>query len=112
MGKLFKELEVGDTLFVWWLDTLYGYPITLVYTNRPGINSVAVHPVSSQPMDPWMIIETENRWQTKIDIDYIESEAFIYGSDGPHEYKIIGTSKAAVKNITWHFTQTRETDTK
>ena len=100
MSKTFKELVVGDTLFVWWLDTLYGYPITEATLDKVKLTLEEDNETRVIPTDVFYHrIATKSGFARTIDSEFLDLEAFIYGSDGPHEYKIIGTSKAAVKNL-------------
>lgn len=79
MGKKFSELKCGDSVFIWWLNKLYEYQLDYI------------------DKDKYLAIKGGGLYF--LDADCLNTEAFIYGTDGWHEYKIFGTSKEAVKNF-------------
>lgn len=81
MGKKFSELKCGDSVFIWWLNKLYEYPFDCVY------------PANS------LYICIKGGGIYYLDADRLNAETFIYGTDGWHEYKILGTSKEAVRSL-------------
>ena len=95
MAKKFSELKAGDSVWIWWLNKLYEY----------GVQEL-------NPVKQFMITddgkaEIESNGEARLYLkggaefpiysDCTDTDAFIYGGDGWHEYKILGTSKESVR---------------
>lgn len=81
MGKKFSELKCGDSVFIWWVNKLYEYPIDSAYP----------------PNSSYICIKGGGIYY--LDAVRLNAETFIYETDGWHEYKILGTSKEAVRSL-------------
>lgn len=90
MGKKFSELKCGDSVFIWWVNKLYEYPFDCAYSAYGDIEYKAGEPLH---------IRIKGGGIYYLDADRLNAEAFIYGTDGWHEYKILGTSKEAVRDL-------------
>ena len=90
MGKKFLELKCGDSVFIWWLNKLYEYPFDCAY---PANGNMEYKPGDA------LYLRIKGGGIYYLDDTCLNTETFIYGTDGWHEYKILGTSKEAVKNF-------------
>lgn len=90
MGKKFSELKAGDSVWIWWLNKLYEYPFDCTY---PANGNMEYKPGDA------LYLRIKGGGIYYFDDTCLNSETFIYGTDGWHEYKIFGTSKEAVKNL-------------
>ncbi len=88
--KKFSELKAGDSVWIWWLSELYEYGVQDIgFITDDGEKELL--PTG----DRHLLLKGGGAYYlTK---DCADSEAFVWGTDGWHEYKIIGTSKEAVK---------------
>lgn len=94
MAKKFSELKAGDSVWIWWYTELYEY----------GVQEL--NPVKQFLITDEGKAEIESNGEARLYLkggaefaiysDCANTEVFIYGSDG-HEYKILGTSKDAVR---------------
>lgn len=95
MDKKISELKAGDSVWIWWLDKLHEYG---VQDNRHAkcfmLTNDGEKELSSTGDRHLLLKGGGAYYLTK---DCADSEAFIWGTDGWHEYKIFGTSKEAVK---------------
>ena len=80
MNKKFSELKCGDSIFIWWLNKLYEYPFDHIEMQFDG---------------GYLFIKGGGLYL--LNADCLNTESFIYGTDGWHEYKIFGTSKELVR---------------
>ena len=85
MNKKFSELKCGDNVFIWWLNKLYEYPFDHAAMRFDG--------------DEGRYLYIKGGGIYYLDDSCLNTEAFIYGTDGWHEYKILGTSKESVKDL-------------
>ena len=83
MDKKFSELKCGDSVFIWWLSKLYEYPLDYTLPTYNGRSHFYIKGGGIYLLDAYCL----------------NTEAFIHGTDGWHEYKILGTSKEAVKTL-------------
>lgn len=95
MTKKFSELQAGDSVWIWWLTELYEYGIQDIGPTKhymlTSYGQVEIEPDGSLHL----IMKGGGGYY--LDKDCANSEAFIYGTDGWHEYKILGTSKESVR---------------
>lgn len=97
MGKKFSELKAGDSIWIWWLSELYEYGVQDIGPTRHFMLTDDGEKELEPNGDAHLILKGGGIYYlTK---DYVDSEAFVWGTDGWHEYKIIGTSKEAVKTL-------------
>lgn len=95
MGKKFSELKADDSVWIWWLSELYEYGVQDIGTTRHFMLTNEGEKELSPTGDRHLLLKGGGAYYlTK---DCADSEAFIWGTDGWHEYKIFGTSKEAVK---------------
>lgn len=95
MGKKFSKLKAGDSVWIWWLSELYEYGVQDIGPTRHFMLTNDGKKELEPNGDAHLILKGGGIYYlTK---DCIDSEAFVWGTDGWHEYKIIGTSKDAVK---------------
>ena len=94
MAKKFSELKVGDSLWIWWLQELYEYGIQNIVPIREFM-VIDGEEKEVEPSGEFIVILKCGAY--RIFLDYINEDAFVWGTDGWHEYKIIGTSEEAVK---------------
>lgn len=81
MNKKFSELKYGDSIFIWWLNKLYEYPFDHIeHMQFDGV---------------YLFVKGGALYV--LDAVCLNAESFIYGTDGWHEYKILGTSKESVR---------------
>ena len=92
--KNFSELKAGDTLYVWHYHDIYEFTITDIRRAPKYMTGADGLPLV---FDDEIQLVLKNG--TKYIISYPSSPAMVWGTDGWHEYKIIGTSKEAVKNL-------------
>ena len=90
MNKKFSELKCGDSVFIWWLNKIYEYPLD---HTLPANGNIMYEPNEER----YFYIKGGGVYL--LNADCLNTEAFIYGTDGWHEYKILGTSKEAVKSL-------------
>ena len=93
--KNFSELKVGDDLYIWGYRDIYKIPILDIRRKPKYITGPDGLPMVVD-VDEIQFISKNG---AKYTITYPSSPAMIWGTDGWHEYKIIGTSKEAVKNF-------------
>ena len=97
MGKKFSELKAGDSVWIWWLSELYEYGVHDIGTTRHFMLTDDGEKELSPTGDIHLLLKGGGSYYlTK---DCADSEAFVWGTDGWHEYKIFGTSKEVVKNL-------------
>lgn len=89
MGKKFLELKAGDSVWIWWLNKLYEYPFDSAYPTNGN---------TEYKSGESLYFRIKGGGIYYLDDDCLNAETFIYGTDGWHEYKILGTSKEAVKS--------------
>ena len=94
--KNFSELKVGDNLYVWHYHDIYEFPITDVRRAPKYITGADGLPLVVDVDEIQLVLKNGARYTI---IYPPSSPAMIWGTDGWHEYKIIGTSKEAVKNL-------------
>lgn len=85
MNKKFSELNCGDSVFIWWINKLYEYPFDHAAMRFDGDKGRHLH--------------IKGGGIYYLDATLLNTEAFIYDIDGWHEYKILGTSKEAVRKM-------------
>ena len=95
MDKKFSELKAGDDFYVWRYNTLHKYIVEKTITVGKVLKDIQeeVYSVAYCGLD----IVLNNDW--RFAVIYSDEPAMVYGTDGWHEYLIIGTSKEAVKNL-------------
>ena len=93
--KNFSELKAGDNLYIWHYNDIYEFPISDIQRKPKYITGPDGLPIVVD-VDEIKFISKNG---AKYTITYPLSSAMICGIDGWHEYKIIGTSKEAVKNL-------------
>ena len=93
MGKKFSELQAGDEFYMWHYNTLRKYIVKKTITVGKVLKDTQeeVYSVAHCGHD----IVLDNDW--RFSVIYSDEPAMVYGTDGWHEYLIIGTSKEAVK---------------
>jgi len=97
MGKKISELKAGDSVWVWWLTELYEYGVQdIEHTKCFMLTNEGKKELEPNGDLHLMLKGGGSYYLTK---DCADSEAFVWGTDGWHEYKIFGTSKEAVKNF-------------
>lgn len=97
MGKKFSELKADDSVWIWWLSELYEYGVQDINTTRRFMLTNEGEKELSSTGDRHLLLKGGGSYYlTK---DCADSEAFVWGTDGWHEYKIFGTSKDAVKSL-------------
>ena len=84
MSKKFSELKCGDSIFIWWWNKLYEYPFDHTEMKIVG--------------DESQYLFLKGGGMYFLDSYDLNTESFIYGTDGWHEYKILGTSKESVRD--------------
>ena len=94
MAKKFSELKAGDSVWIWWHTELYEYGVQEI---KP-IKTFLVTDEGQEEIEPNGDARHYLKGGAEFTIFYgcIDTEAFVYGSDG-HEYKILGTSKESVR---------------
>ena len=93
--KNFSELKAGDNLYIWSYRDIYEMPITDVRRAPKYITGPDGLPIVFDDDEIQLVLKNG----AKYIISYPSSPAMIWGTDGWHEYKIIGTSKEAVKDL-------------
>lgn len=93
--KNFSEIKAGDKLYVWHYNDIYEFSITDVRRAPKYITGAGGLPIVVDVDEIQLVLKNG----AKYSIIYPSSSAIIWGTDGWHEYKIIGTSKEAVKNL-------------
>ena len=93
--KNFSELKAGDKLYVWHYHDIYEFPITDVRRAPKYITGADGLPLVVDVDEIQLVLKNG----AKYIITYPSSSALMWGTNGWHEYKIIGTSKEAVKNL-------------
>ena len=93
--KNFSELKAGDKLYVWHYNGIYEFPITDVRRAPKYITGADGLPLVVDVDEIQLVLKNGAKYR----IIYPSSPAMVWGTDGWHEYKIIGTSKEAVKNL-------------
>ena len=97
MAKKFSELKCSDSVFIWWLNKLYEYGVhDIGHTKRFMLTNDGEKELEPDG-DMHLVLKGGSEYYlTK---DCADSESFVWGTNGWHEYKILGTSKEAVKNF-------------
>jgi hypothetical protein len=95
MAKKFSELNAGDSVWIWWFQELYEYGIQDIVPVRTFMH-IDGEEREVEPSGEFIMVLKGGASYHVFD-HCIDREAFIWGSDGWHEYKILGTSKEAVK---------------
>ena len=95
MGKKFSELKAGDSVWIWWLNELYEYGVQDIDHDKHFMftNDGKLEPNRD------MHLQLKGGSAYYLTKDCADSESFVWGTDGWHEYKIFGTSKEAVKSL-------------
>lgn len=93
--KNFSELKAGDNLYIWSYRDIYEMSISDVRRAPKYITGANGLPLVVDVDEIQLVLKNGARYA----IIYPSSPAMIWGTDGWHEYKIIGTSKEAVKNL-------------
>lgn len=97
MGKKFSELKADDSVWIWWLSELYEYGVQDISTTRRFMLTNEGEKELSSTGDRHLLLKGGGAYYlTK---ECADSKAFVWGTDGWHEYKIFGTSKDAVKSL-------------
>ena len=97
MGKKFSELKANDSIWIWWLSELYEYGVQDIGISRRFMLTDDGEKELEPNGDIHLTLKGGGEYHlTK---DFADREAFAWGIDGWHEYKIFGTSKEAVKNL-------------
>lgn len=96
--KTFKELKAGDSLWIWWYNELYEYGIQDIIPLREFM-VIDGEEKELQEIEPKGNIQVNLKGGASFQVcdDDLNMEAFVWGTDGWHEYKILGTSKEAVR---------------
>ena len=90
--KTFNDLVAGDTLYIWWMTELYGFKIKSVKRLDSGLEDE-------------YDLEITTTFHPDCDGKYTilhhlrNYSAFVYGTDGWHEYKVFGTSRRGTKRF-------------
>lgn len=90
--KTFNDLVAGDTLYIWWMTGLYYFKIKSVKRLDSGIEDeydLEITTTSLPDGDSKYTILSHLR----------NYSAFVYGTDGWHEYKVFGTSRRGTKRF-------------
>ena len=92
--KKFSELKAGDSVWIWWYTELYEYGVQDILP----IKTFLVTDEGKAELEPSGDVRLflKGGGEYAIYNDCADSDAFVYGTDGP-EYKIFGTSKEAVR---------------
>ena len=93
--KKFSELKAGDKLYVWHYNDIYEFSITDVRRAPKYMTGADGLPLVFDYDEIQLVLKNG----AKYSIIYPSSSALMWGTDGWHEYKIIGTSKEAVKDL-------------
>ena len=93
--KKFSELKAGDNLYVWHYYDIYEFPISDIRSAPKYMTGADGLPLVFDDDEIQLVLKNG----AKYTIIYPSSSAMVWGTDGWHEYKIIGTSKEAVKNL-------------
>ena len=93
--KKFSELKAGDSLWIWWLTELYEYGIQDIVPLKTFLH-IDGEEREVEPSGEFIIVAKGGASYHIFD-HLIDKEACVWGIDGWHEYKILGTSKEAVK---------------
>ena len=93
--KNFSELKAGDNLYIWQYHDIYEFTITDVRMALKYITGADGLPLVFYDDEIQLVLKNGAKYA----IIYPSSSAMIWGNDGWHEYKIIGTSKEVVKNL-------------
>lgn len=96
MDKKFSELKAGDEFYIWRYDTLYKYAVTRAYPIAKALRDEEGAIIGIAEEEDFGITLDDDRCYTFI---YPNESAMIWGTDGWHEYIILGTSKDAVKTL-------------
>ena len=94
--KNFSELKAGDNLYIWGYREMYEMSILDVRSAPKYITGADGLPLVVDDDEIQLVLKNGARYTI---IYPTSSPAIIWGTDGWHEYKIIGTSKEAVKNL-------------
>lgn len=86
--KTFLELKAGDSVWFWWLNKLYVRQFECAY---PANGNMKYKPGDA------LYLRIKDGGIYYLDDTCLNAETFIYGTDGWHEYKILGTSKESVR---------------
>ena len=92
--KTFSELKAGDSVWIWWYTELYEYGVQDVVPIKTFLSTEEGRTELSPSGDLRILLKGGAEYP--VYYYCVDSEAFVYGTDGP-EYKIFGTSKEAVK---------------
>ena len=93
--KNFSELKAGDNLYVWSYRDIYEFTITDVRRAPKYMTGADGLPIVFDDDEIQLVLKNGAKYV----IIYPSSSTLIWGTDGWHEYKIIGTSKEAVKDL-------------
>ena len=94
--KNFSELKVGDNLYIWGYRDIHEFPISDVRSAPKYMTGADGLPIVFDDDEIQLVLKNGAKYTI---IYPPSSPAIIWGTDGWHEYKIIGTSKEAVKNL-------------
>ena len=94
--KNFSELKAGDNLYIWSYRDIYEMSILDVRSAPKYITGPDGLPLVVDDDEIQLVLKNGANYTI---IYPPSSPAIIWGTDGWHEYKIIGTSKEAVKNL-------------
>ena len=87
--KNFSELKAGDNLYIWHYHDIYEFPITDVRSAPKYMTGADGLPLVFDDDEIQLVLKNGAKYA----IIYPSSSAMIWGNDGWHEYKIIGSSK-------------------
>lgn len=93
--KNFSELKAGDKLYVWSYNDIDEFSITDVRREPEYITGADGLPIVVNVNEIKIVLSGNYKYT----IIHPSVPAMVWGTDGWHEYKIIGTSKEAVKNL-------------
>ena len=93
--KNFSELKAGDNLYIWSYRDIYEFPITDVRRAPKYMTGADGLPIVVDDGEIQIVLDNG----AKYIIMYPSPPAMVWGTNGWHEYWIIGTSKEAVKNL-------------
>ena len=94
--KNFSELKPGDNLYIWSYRDIYEMTISDIRRAPKYMTGAGGLPLVVDDDEIQLVLKNGARYTI---IYPPSSSTILWGTDGWHEYKIIGTSKEAVKNL-------------
>jgi hypothetical protein len=90
--KTFNDLVAGDTLYIWWTTGLYYFKIKSVKRLDSGIEDEYDLEITTTSLP-----NGDSKYTI---LNHLRNfSAFVYGTDGWHEYKVYGTSRRGTKRF-------------